>query len=101
MIDSNDKERIDEAREELYSLLDEDDLKNCVLLILANKQDLPNAMRAEEIRSKLNVHSLKARQWYLQSTCAVTGQGLQDGMQWLAAQFKQKHGDTKKTKLRS
>lgn len=58
-------------------------------------------MRAEEIRSKLNVHSLKARQWYLQSTCAVTGQGLQDGMQWLAAQFKQKHGEGKKTKIRS
>lgn len=38
MIDSNDRERIDEAREELYSLVDEDELKNCVLLILANKQ---------------------------------------------------------------
>lgn len=98
VIDSNDKERIEEAREELYSLLDEEELKNCILLILANKQDLPNAMRAEEIKSKLNICSLTPRKWYLQSTCAVTGQGLQEGMHWLASQFKLKNTESKKQK---
>lgn len=38
VVDSNDRERIEEAREELFSLLDEQDLRNCVLLVLANKQ---------------------------------------------------------------
>lgn len=38
MVDSNDRERIEEAREELHSLLDEDDLKDCKLLVFANKQ---------------------------------------------------------------
>ena len=38
VVDSNDWERIEEAREELHSLLEEDDLKDCKLLVFANKQ---------------------------------------------------------------
>ena len=49
MIDSNDRERIGEAREELNRMLNEDELREAVLLIFANKQDLPNAMNAAEI----------------------------------------------------
>ena len=49
MIDSNDRERIGEAREELNRMLNEDELRDAVLLIFANKQDLPNAMNAAEI----------------------------------------------------
>ena len=49
VIDSNDRERIGEAREELNRLLNEDELRDANLLIFANKQDLPNAMNAAEI----------------------------------------------------
>ena len=49
VIDSNDRERIGEAREELNRMLNEDELREAVLLIFANKQDLPNAMNAAEI----------------------------------------------------
>lgn len=57
-------------------------------------------MRADEIKTKLNSPSLTDRRWFLQATCAVTGQGLQDGMQWLASQFKIRHGhgEIKKSK---
>ena len=37
-----------------------------VLLIFANKQDLPNAMNAAEITDKLGLHSLRNRNWYIQ-----------------------------------
>lgn len=38
MVDSNDRERITEAREELYRMLNEDELRDAVLLVFANKQ---------------------------------------------------------------
>jgi len=37
-VDSNDRERIGEAREELMRMLAEDELREAVLLIFANKQ---------------------------------------------------------------
>lgn len=52
-----------EAKEELMRMLAEDELRDAVLLILANKQDLPNAMNAAEITDKLGLHSLRNRNW--------------------------------------
>lgn len=54
-------------------MLREEELKDVVILVLANKQDLPNAMSVAEITDKLGLHSLGARKWYIQSTCATTG----------------------------
>lgn len=42
----------------------QDELRDAVLLVFANKQDLPNAMNAAEITDKLGLHSLKQRHWY-------------------------------------
>ncbi len=49
VVDSNDKDRIDAAREELQKMLQEDELKDSVVLVFANKQDLPNAMSALKV----------------------------------------------------
>ena len=38
MVDSNDRERVTEAREELTRMLNEDELRDAVLLVFANKQ---------------------------------------------------------------
>ena len=38
VVDSNDRERIGEAREELCRMLSEDELRDAVLLVFANKQ---------------------------------------------------------------
>ena len=43
VIDSNDRERVSEAREELQRMLNEDELRDALLLVFANKQDLPNS----------------------------------------------------------
>jgi hypothetical protein len=51
-------------------------------LVFANKQDLPNAMSAAEITDKLGLHALRQRQWYIQSTCATSGEGLYEGLDW-------------------
>ena len=79
MVDSNDRERVGEAREELQRMLNEDELRDALLLVFANKQDLPNAMNAAEITDKLGLHSLRQRSWYIQATCATSGDGLYEG----------------------
>ena len=43
----------------------QDELRDAVLLVFANKQDLPNAMNAAEITDKLGLHSLRQRHWYV------------------------------------
>ncbi|XP_059811935.1 ADP-ribosylation factor 1-like [Hemitrygon akajei] len=90
VVDSNDRERMNEAREELMRMLAEDELRDAVLLVLANKQDLPNAMNAAQITDKLGLHNLRSRQWYIQATCATSGEGLCNGLDWLASQLKKK-----------
>ena len=67
------RERVGEARDELMRMLAEDELREAVLLIFANKQDLPNAMNAAEITDKLGLHSLRNRNWYIQVSCCWTG----------------------------
>ncbi|KAL7057246.1 hypothetical protein AAHC03_019196 [Spirometra sp. Aus1] len=84
VVDSNDRERIDEAREELQGMLNEDELRDAALLVFANKQDLPNAMPASEITQRLGLTALHGREWYVQATCATSGTGLYEGLDWLS-----------------
>ena len=87
VVDSNDADRIDAARDEMHRMLNEDELRDAVLLVFANKQDLPNAMSAAEMTDKLGLHGLRPsyRQWYIQACCATTGDGLYEGLDWLSA----------------
>ncbi|CAL8094743.1 unnamed protein product [Calicophoron daubneyi] len=87
VIDSNDPKRLDEAREELALLLKQDDLRGAVLLILANKQDLPKALNQKEITDKFKLKDLQNRSWFVQLTCAKTGSGLHEGLDWLVDQL--------------
>jgi GTPase SAR1 family protein len=66
VVDSNDRDRIEAAREELHKMINEDELRDAVILVFANKQDLPNAMTAAEVTDKLGLHSLRSRNWYIQ-----------------------------------
>ncbi|XP_050295519.1 ADP-ribosylation factor 4-like [Anthonomus grandis grandis] len=84
VVDSNDRERIAEAEQELHNMLEEDDLRNSILLVFANKQDLPNSMSTAELTDKLKLNTMKNRKWYIQATCATQGSGLYEGLDWLS-----------------
>lgn len=47
--------------------MNEDELRDALLLVFANKQDLPNAMTAAEITDKLGLHGLRQRTWFIQA----------------------------------
>nr|ABD65454.1 Arf5 [Suberites domuncula] len=87
VVDSNDRERINEAKDELARMLQEDELRDAVVLVFANKQDLPNAMSVSEIKDKLGLHNLTSRNWYIQTACATQGTGLYEGLDWLSQQL--------------
>lgn len=53
-------------------------------------QDLPNAMNAADITDKLGLHNLRQRNWYIQATCATSGEGLYEGLDWLSSQLSKK-----------
>ena len=51
-MDSNDTDRLDEACYELHKMLKEEELRDASLIVIANKQDLPNAAPAAAIADK-------------------------------------------------
>ncbi|GLJ29114.1 hypothetical protein SUGI_0573960 [Cryptomeria japonica] len=78
------KERIAEARDLLHALLKEEALRDAALLVFANKNDFPNAMSVLEITEELEMSSLTQRHWHVQSSCATSGDGLYEGLDWLS-----------------
>ena len=84
VVDSQDRERIDEAKQELHRILSDREMKECLLLVFANKQDLPGgalpchvvpcmslrlssrvAMSPAEVTEKLGLHRMRDRSWYV------------------------------------
>ncbi|XP_063626038.1 ADP-ribosylation factor 2 [Cydia splendana] len=90
VVDSSDTKRIAEAENELANMLKEDELREAVILVFANKQDMPNAMTAAELTNALNLNNLRNRRWYIQATCATQGQGLYEGLDWLSNELAKK-----------
>eukprot|EP01012_Entosiphon_sulcatum_P017291 TRINITY_DN22083_c0_g1_i1.p2 TRINITY_DN22083_c0_g1~~TRINITY_DN22083_c0_g1_i1.p2 ORF type:complete len:189 (+),score=33.16 TRINITY_DN22083_c0_g1_i1:75-641(+) len=87
VVDSNDRERVGKARDELHRMLGEEpELSGSAVLVLANKQDLPHAMSTAEVTEQLALRSLGGhRTWFVQGACATTGHGLFEGLDWLSA----------------
>jgi len=83
VIDSADRRRIEETGVELNNLIEEEKLAAVPVLILANKQDLLNAMPPKELSEALHLHNIRDRQWQIQACSAKTGAGLQEGIEWV------------------
>jgi small GTP-binding protein len=84
IVDSSDRERSEDARAELFNVLQADEMRDVVLLVLANKQDLPNALTSSDVAEKLGLNSLHKRRWFVQAACATRGEGLYEGLDWLS-----------------
>ncbi|XP_060067568.1 ADP-ribosylation factor-like [Ylistrum balloti] len=84
VVDSNDRERINEAREELFGILNNDEMRGVPVVVLANKQDLPHAMNTAEVADRMCLMKLTGRKWFVQGTCAMTGDGIYEGMREMA-----------------
>ena len=83
VVDSADVDRLDVAKAELMKLVAAEELKDAIILIFANKQDLRGAVKASEMAQRLSLPSMK-NQWYIQPCVATDGQGLCEGLDWLS-----------------
>ncbi len=88
VIDSADRKRVEETGLELANLLEEDKLSGVPVLVLANKQDLVTALSPDEVADGLNLYAIRDRPWQIQACSAKSGEGLQDGMEWLVKQVR-------------
>eukprot|EP00490_Sorites_sp_Unknown_P019827 CAMPEP_0114683082 /NCGR_PEP_ID=MMETSP0191-20121206/57445_1 /TAXON_ID=126664 /ORGANISM="Sorites sp." /LENGTH=197 /DNA_ID=CAMNT_0001963855 /DNA_START=33 /DNA_END=626 /DNA_ORIENTATION=+ len=93
VVDSNDTERIDgecpdaehdNAKIELHRMMSEAELENVPVLVYANKQDLPQAISVKSLAERLDLSKIKNREWHVQGCCAVKGEGLYEGLDWLS-----------------
>lgn len=82
MVDSQDRERIGLARQELAAMLAREEMKDVALLVYANKQDDPS-MTVAFIGEQLRLQAYPRLRWYVQASCALTGDGLYEGLDWL------------------
>jgi len=84
VVDSADKDRMSLARKELMAMLEEEELKETILLVLANKQDQKGALSDAEVSEALGLHAIKDRPWHICKCTAIKGLGLEEGMEWLS-----------------
>jgi hypothetical protein len=63
-------------------MLEEEELKDAILLVFANKQDMKGALKAQDVSEALGLTTIRNRQWSIQETSATNGRGLFEGFDW-------------------
>ena len=84
VVDSADQERLAESAESLHAVLSDESMRGVPVLIYANKMDLPNALSVPQVIDRLGLQSLRDCRWQVQASNATRGDGLYEGMDWLA-----------------
>jgi len=83
VIDSSDHARLKTSRAELLTLLAEEELKGVPVLIFSNKQDVEGALTPGKMSEALGLDGEKGREWSIRGSCAIKGEGLEEGLDWL------------------
>jgi ADP-ribosylation factor-like protein 2 len=83
VVDSSDKLRLEDTKEELHSLLRQEKLMGATLLVFCNKQDIPGSLTPEQIRDFLELDTVNTRHWGAIGCSARSGEGLLDGVDWI------------------
>ena len=87
VIDSQDDEYFEDGKLEFQKLLTNPNLRNSIILIFANKQDLPEAKTIDKLIEDYELNNIKNHVWYIQPCSAVKGDGLINGIKWLSEQL--------------
>ena len=88
VVDSNDRDRLDDAAEELKKMVSEKEFAYCPILVWANKQDLNGALLPGEITERLNMGQYRDHMWLVQGASAVIPSGLTEGIEWLKQSYR-------------
>ena len=90
VVNSTDKERIEESRTELLILskrfLEKSHPKFLPILIFVTKRDLPSGMTGKEVEAFFHLEDEfpdNNVEWHFQESSVITGQGLDEGLDFL------------------
>lgn len=89
VVDSSDLERISEARQELFSVLESPEMEGVPVVVIGNKQDLPRALKSHELAQQLSLLQHKANPWHVQEAYAKNGEGIYEAMHKLSDMVKE------------
>eukprot|EP00026_Physarum_polycephalum_P016493 Phypoly_transcript_17412.p1 GENE.Phypoly_transcript_17412~~Phypoly_transcript_17412.p1 ORF type:complete len:183 (+),score=35.49 Phypoly_transcript_17412:82-630(+) len=90
MVDSTNKERFPEAKEELKKIVHSPEITYLPILVFANKSDSDQAVPLAELSEAMDLKALlHGRQWTVLECSAKTGKGLDDGLKWFVKTFKE------------
>ncbi|XP_033104724.1 ADP-ribosylation factor-like isoform X2 [Anneissia japonica] len=89
VVDSADSTRFEEAKEELFGILESQEMTRGVpVCVIANKQDLPGALSPSRLGDALSLNKLHGNPWHIQAAQATTGEGLYEAVDELARMIK-------------
>lgn len=94
VVDSSDRDRLQEAKTELTRLIQEPELANAFVLVLANKQDLSLSLSGAEVAEHLGLAGPKTitkNEFKVQPCCAMSGIGLEEGLEWMSNTLTSRH----------
>ncbi len=91
VIDSSDKLRMVVAKDELNELLSCPEIRNkrIPVLFFANKMDCQGALSSVKVSTSLELEKIHDKPWFICATNALTGEGIQEGTEWLEDQLKE------------
>ena len=89
VVDSSDLERISEARQELFSVLESPEMEGVPVVVIGNKQDLPRALKSNQLAEQLSLLQHKVNPWHVQEACAKNGEGIYEAMHKLSDMVKE------------
>ncbi|KAJ8963417.1 hypothetical protein NQ318_018897 [Aromia moschata] len=91
VIDSSDRLRLVVVKEELDLLLQHPDICNrrLPMLFFANKMDSKEALSSVKIAAALGLDKIMDKPWHISASNALTGEGLQEGVEWLTQQIRE------------
>mmetsp|Transcript_11273 Transcript_11273/g.38788 ORF Transcript_11273/g.38788 Transcript_11273/m.38788 type:complete len:119 (-) Transcript_11273:305-661(-) len=93
VVDSSDRIRMCVAKNELEELLKHPDVKGRPLpiIIFSNKMDVSGALTPVECSQQLELERISDRPWHITPSNALTGIGIDEGLEWLATHVSPKH----------
>ncbi|KAI9902477.1 hypothetical protein N3K66_001829 [Trichothecium roseum] len=90
VVDATDRLRIQDCRDELQGLLQEERLAGASLLVFANKTDVEGCMDEKEILRALELESIRTHRWHVLRCSAMTGSNLKEGLAWVVDEAKKR-----------
>ncbi|CAM9376273.1 unnamed protein product, partial [Ectocarpus fasciculatus] len=90
VMDSADVGRFEEARMAFDTVKEQGELHGVPLMMLANKQDLPEAISTADISVQFDMHKITKVAFRLQPCSGLTCDGVTEGIHWIVDEAKKR-----------